>query len=246
MLRLAVSFLVFFTILYGCSPKIWQVNSFDENRTGISDSIPSNPKIDNIISPYSKKLHEKMNRILAYNPYDLNKRGYNSSLANYLADLTLEEANTIYQKQFPNKKIDACLLNHGGIRRNFTPGNLTVKSMFELMPFENEAVVVTLTAQKMMEMANYLRKSKRGHPIAGIEIGLSDETLFLINGKPIQNDRNYTIVTNDYLQKGGDRMNFFAKPVKLEPLDIKLRDLFISHVEKFDTIKVNLNKRYIK
>lgn len=232
--------------LNSCVTKSYQVQQVDYiENTFVTSEIKENDELVEIISPYKKELDTEMNQILSYTPIDLHKKGFNSPLANLNCDMVLEESNLIYEKRH-NQKIDVCLLNHGGIRRTFTKGNLTVRNIYELMPFENQAVVVSLSGEKFLEMINYLSESERGHPISGLYFKPFDESSIVVNGKPFDINKTYTVVTNDYLQKGGDGMNFLKSPVKLEMLDIKLRDLMLNYFEKHDTIHVNLESRILK
>ena len=188
-----------------------------------------------------------LNRELAYSPIALNLDGTNTTLGNFVTDLMNEEGDRIYASKHNGQTIDVVLMNRGGLRRTFAPGTLSVRSMYELMPFENEAVVVTMTGEKLLEMIEFLRATDRNHPVSGVEFNKnSNDTDFLINGKKFDPNKNYTVLTNDYLQKGGDQMRFFLDPIKVEYLNIKLRDMFIEYLEKIDTVKVDTNPRYLE
>ena len=56
-----------------------------------------------------------------------------------------------------NHHIDFCLLNNGGLRTSLPQGNITRRKIFELMPFENELVVVTISKEKMTDLKAYLK-----------------------------------------------------------------------------------------
>lgn len=238
-----VLLLIFFS---SCSKQVYQLNKSEYQANAfINESLSEDEQINQIIQPYKERLDGEMNRVISYTPIDLPKNGFNSPLANLNCDMIWEETNLVYQK-FHNQKVDMCLLNSGGIRRTFTKGNLTVKNVYELMPFENQALVVTLSGEKVLEMVKYLSDSDKGHPISGIKFKPNDENSIEINGQKFDKDKTYTVVTNDYLQKGGDQMYFLANPVKMEMLDVKLRDMMLQYFEKHDTIKVNLEKRILK
>lgn len=237
---------VFLLAFISCNERIYQVEKTEYSQNiSIDGSLSEDETLNQIIKPYKERLDGEMNRVISYTPIDLHKDGFNSPLANLNCDMVLEESNLIYE-ELHNRKIDICLLNHGGIRRTFTQGNLTVRNIFELMPFENQAVVVTLNGNQLLEMVRFLSESGKGHPISGIKFNANDENSIEINGQKFNPNRNYTIVTNDYLQKGGDEMYFLTKPVKIEFLNIKLRDLMLQYFEKHDTIQVNLDQRIIK
>lgn len=247
-MRLPKKYISFFFLLafISCSERVYQLTKAEyQSNISINPDLSEDETLHKIIEPYKEKLDGEMNRVISYTPVDLHKDGFNSPLANLNCDMVLEESNLIYEKSH-NRKIDICLLNHGGMRRTFTKGDLTVKNVYELMPFENQAVVVTLSGDKIQEMVQFLSDSDKGHPISGIKFIVNDKNSIEINGQKFDPNRTYTVVTNDYLQKGGDEMYFFSDPVKMESLNMKLRDLMLNYFEKHDTIKVNLDQRIIK
>ena len=94
-----------------------------------------------------------------------------------------------------------CVLNWGGIRRSFTAGDLTVKNVFELMPFENEVVVVTLSGEKVLEMVRFMSNAEFGHPLSGIQFVSNDEnSIFDVHSFP-------RLIFFIYIRK--KRINFF-------------------------------------
>jgi len=245
MKNFSIPIVLILMILEACAPKIYQVqkSEFSEN-TSITADLEEDETINALIAPYKRELQETMDKTISYTPIDLPKDGFNSPLANLNCDMVLEESNLIYEKKH-HQKIDICVLNWGGIRRSFTAGDLTVKNVFELMPFENEVVVITLSGKQILELVKYMSESSFGHPLSGIQFVSNDESSILIDGEKFDPNKNYTVVTNDFLQKGGDQMNFFENPVSAENLGIKQRDLIMNYFGKHDTIHVNLDKRIL-
>ena len=107
------------------------------------------------------------------------------------------------------------------------------------MPFENELVVVTLTAEKANELFGYIAKRtvkqgtrKQGVPISGnVKVVLQGKIPkdIQINNSPFVG-KEYKVITSDYLANGGDNMSFFLNPIKIEKIGIKLRDAIMKHV----------------
>jgi len=151
-----------------CSKQIYQVQKSEYSaNTSINENLTEDESFNEIIQPYKEKLDSEMNRVISYTPIDLHKDGFNSPLANLNCDMVWEESNLIYE-QIHHEKIDMCLLNYGGIRRTFPKGNITVGDVFELMPFENQALIVTMSGEKILEMVKFLSNAGVGHPISGI------------------------------------------------------------------------------
>jgi len=200
-----------------------------------------------IIKPYKENMAAEMNAVLAYTDEAMIKDKPEGLLNNFVSDLIFIKAKEYY-KPDDGKQIDFCILNSGGLRTAFPKGAITRSKIFELMPFDNKVVVVTLTPEKTLQLFNYIAKAG-GIPVSGLSMGIKDTSAVnvLIDGKKFDNTRSYKIATSDYLANGGDKMYFFSKPVNLEDLDIKIRDAIISYVteenKKGNKLHSKLDKR---
>ena len=114
------------------------------------------------------------------------------------------------------------------------------------MPFENSLVVVEMTSEKIKELVNYLISGNLAHPLSKqINLAITENGYNLkINNKPLDASKTYFVLTSDYLQHGGDSMNFFKDPVNLYNLDYKIRNAIIDYFKETDTVKVNLDGRF--
>lgn len=243
-----VSILTLFLVI-SCATQKPYVSKIEGKQIGITNTNPQTTAIEEFIKPYRENIDKDMNQILAYAPetMDKSKGEWQTTIGSLQADITLATANKLFLKR-ENKPVDICLLNHGGIRSMISKGNVTTRTAFELMPFENELVVVALKGQQILEMVNYLISEKKPHPLAGMEIVLNKDASsyksITIQGKPLDINKTYYVATNDYLYNGGDSMNFFKKGT-MTSLDYKLRNVWIDYFKETDTIPVPRNKRII-
>jgi 2',3'-cyclic-nucleotide 2'-phosphodiesterase (5'-nucleotidase family) len=165
-----------------------------------------------------------------------------------MADLILSEANPIFKIR-TGKDIDFVLINHGGIRASISKGNVSARTAYEVMPFENNISVVALNGTSVLELVDYLVKSKRAHPVAGIQIILNtNDTLHSVSiqGKPLDENTLYYVATSDYLVSGGDDMVFFKNGVSFTTLEYKIRNAIIDYFSKVDTLSPKIDNRYYK
>jgi len=214
--------------------------------TTVINSIP----VDNLIAPYKEKVEQEMKQVLAYSPANLskNRATTESNIGNFMADLCYTRGNAVFNKQ-TQKNVDFTLLNFGGIRAEIPKGKVTMSNAYELMPFENNMVVVEMSYDKIQELLNYIAKSGKAHPISKqlrLEIANDKITSAKLNGKKFDKNRNYYVLTSDYLQHGGDRMNFFKNPIKLYKLDYKIRTAIIDELTEIDTLKAVIDGRVIR
>ena len=217
----------------------------------INQKVLSDSSIVKYYQPFKKNLEESlMNTPISYSPetYKKNDGELNSTLSNMFADATYEMSNPVFNKM-SGKNIDIVLLNNGGIRSIISRGNISEKTAFELMPFENSIVVLELSGLSIIKMIDYLRKVKLQHPISGLQITLNNDysvNEVKINGVDIENEKKYYVATTDYLLEGGDKMYFLAETTKTTDINYKMRDILIDYFKKYDTLKLKSDNRFIR
>ena len=142
----------FISLVLSCNQSKQLVNSNGENIS-ISKAITPDKTIETFIGPYKQNLDKSMNEVLSYAVDTYSKRDgdYNTAIGNLMADAVFELSNPIFKNRSGND-LDLVLLNHGGIRSVLPKGNVTTKSAYSLMPFENSVVVVPLKGSVLMEM----------------------------------------------------------------------------------------------
>tara|TARA_R110001583_G_scaffold16307_3_gene66989 strand:- start:531 stop:1283 length:753 start_codon:yes stop_codon:yes gene_type:complete len=213
----------------------------------ISEEIQSTKEIEEFVKPYREKVETEMNTVLSYTEKDLVRTDgeLESSLGNLVADLCYNRANPVFKSR-TNKNIDFALFNYGGIRAGITKGNIITENAFQLMPFENSLVVVELTSEKIKELVDFLLNENKAHPLSKqINLAITKSGYNLtINNQPFNESKTYFVLTSDYLQNGGDNMNFFKNPVSVVNLDYKFRNAIIDYFKATDTIQVKLDGRF--
>lgn len=233
--------------LVSCKKDKQVVTKITAKTIAIDSLIAPKNDITAIISPYKDKMIKEINTVLSYTPTDLVRTdgALESTLGNLLADLSYNRANPLFFEK-TGKNIDFALFNYGGIRAGISKGNITNKNAFELMPFENSYVVAELTGEKIQELINYLITQQKAHPLSK-QIRLTvtkNGYLFLINNKTFDNTKSYYVLTTDYLQSGGDGMDFFKNPKSLTILDYKMRHAIIDEFKSKKIIESKLDKRF--
>lgn len=249
-----ISFFVFlltFLILVSCKAKEDKIVEVKYKLINVNEKHSSVSHIDSLIIPYRNHINKDLDSILAYNPGTLDKANgkWETTIGNLLAYATYSLSNPIFSKR-ENKHIDACMLNHGGIRSIIPKGDVTTRTAFNIMPFENSVVVVALNGNQILELANYMLKEKKPHPLYGITIYTNSEegnvVKVYINNELLNQEKIYYIATSDYLANGGDNMLFFKNSSTKYDLDYKLRNLFIDYFKKVDTLPIIETKHIIE
>lgn len=203
-----------------------------QKNISITSDLVEDVDAATLIEPYKQELAKKMSEKIVYTDVDLNKKGDNSNLGNLLSDYTYNVAKD-WGKANGLPKIDAAVINIGGIRSTIGKGDILLKNIFEVMPFENELVIMKLKGSDIQGLFNYYLERQVNNPVSNIVIETENGKLnkALIDGKAVVNDQDYYIATSDYLSLGGDYMKFFTNG-KAIATGIKLRDAYIEEFRK--------------
>ena len=216
-------------LLFSCSPT-YNLQSSDGEIIGIKASPDSS--VLAIIAPYQKGIESEMNEVLTYSKISLTKKGSESLLGNFVTDLCLNYADA-----------HMCVMNNGGLRTTIDKGKITRGKLYELMPFENELVVLELNKEDYLGLLEYICK-RGGEPFSGAQIVMDKEGNIVSNTWPVnfENGEKVKVITSDYLANGGDKMSFFHNKEQ-NKVGIKLRDAIIDYCTNTDTISATLDGR---
>lgn len=112
---------------------------------------------------------------------------------------------------------DMAVENNGGVRLDsLMAGNITVRDVLEMDPFDNDVVMVELTEQQIVRMLlSYCNNQLRRIPFVGGMrcVVTADESnplmikslkLLTLDGKPLDKKRKYSVVTNNYVTDTSD------------------------------------------
>lgn len=244
-------YVIIITILVvSCKRSPSYLTNIDAKQLKIDSSLTKVDVIESFVFPYRNRINEVLDSTLAIAPKVITKEDgfYNTSAGNLMADIILSEANGIFNSR-KGENIDFVLLNHGGIRSIISEGKVTARTAYEVMPFENSIVVVELSGKSVLEMVDFLIKTKRAHPIAGIQIVINkkDQLHSLkIQGKPFNVNKNYYVATSNYLVTGGDNMGFFKNMFGATETDYLIRNAMIDYFKKVDTLNPKVDDRFYK
>lgn len=213
--------------LTACQPK--SIHYLVNSPLTITRDLEEDSLLAGIIAPYQQQLSEQMNQVIGYAGCDMYKARPEGRLGNFLADAGLEFGQNLFRDSLDIELIS--LFNHGGLRAPINKGEILLRHLYELMPFDNQFVLIKLHANRKTELVNYLRKSG-GEPLAGFTYSDS-----LISG-------DFWVVTSDYLADGGDNMTFFSEPLMRVDTGVLLRAYLIERVRETDTLCTPLNQRW--
>ncbi len=201
----------------------------------VARSTDGSRVIDEMVNPYKVELAEKMDVKIAVSETNFVVERPSSNLMNWMAD-------AVFTNQTKNKRITEptfCLLNTGGIRSSLGIGGVSVGDIYKLMPFDNTIVWVKLPMEKLEAIETYLKNSG-GEPISNIEI--IDHKIHFKNQNSTKAS-HFWVITSDYLNYGGDKMNFFEERTETIETNVLIRDALIEEAKIQGTLINDTLKR---
>ena len=191
------------------------------------------------LAPTKADLEREMGVKLGYAPEALWVGGNECPLVNWASDALLDAAREVYPG-----KVDLAIVNVGGIRNVWPAGDITVGSVFEIMPFDNRLVVLTLTGEDILTLCQSFAKYG-GQGVAGMRVTIIDNRLanVTIGGKAVNPKATYKVATSDYLSGGADHMEALTNHTDKWDSGLKIRDLYIQTVQKQGTVRAAVDGR---
>ena len=245
-------FVIIATLLLAqsCKESVPKLRNIEGQRIQINYAATPKDSVENVIAPYRNRINEVLDSVLAYAPKAISKTEgtLNSPAGNLMADIVMQEVNPVFAAR-TGKQIDFVLLNFGSIRSVISQGDITERTAYEVMPFENSIVIAELDGKAIRAMVSFLTKSSVAHPISGIQIIVDkNKSLQAVNiqGKPFDENRTYYVATSDYLITGGDKMDFLKEYITLTDSDYLIRNILIDYFKKIDTLRAATDDRFLQ
>ncbi|MGQ0641372.1 MAG: 5'-nucleotidase C-terminal domain-containing protein [Gemmatimonadaceae bacterium] len=135
---------------------------------------------------------------------------------------------------------DVAIMNNGGIRAPLRPGSGTFGSFFEVHPFDNRLVRLTVTGRELRnELERQVVQPSFNLHVAGIRVtfdttraaGNRVTSLTLSDGTPVRDASQYRVVLSDFLADGGDGVELARYAIRREDLNITDLTALITHVK---------------
>ncbi|HPB29558.1 MAG TPA: 5'-nucleotidase C-terminal domain-containing protein, partial [Acidobacteriota bacterium] len=135
---------------------------------------------------------------------------------------------------------DFALMNRGSIRADLPEGPIPLKAVYAALPFDNTAVIVTLSGADVQALFDYtatIESFQGASPIvsAGVSAVLDHAARrardIRINGQPLDPAATYRVVTNSFVAAGGDGYEVFKRG-QLYDTTVYMREIFAAYIQE--------------
>jgi 2',3'-cyclic-nucleotide 2'-phosphodiesterase (5'-nucleotidase family) len=192
------------------------------------DSVP-NEKAMKLFAPYKAKVDSIMDPVIGSSAMDMTAKRPESLLSNLIADVLRDSATP-----YIGRPADIAIINVGGLRNTLSAGNITYRSIYEILPFENALCILSLKGEDVKElMKDIIKGGGEGMSNVYMTVNKDMDIIDLNIGKdPVDDEQLYEIATVDYLAEGNDRMTAFKRAKKRVCVEkATIRDLFMEYVK---------------
>ncbi|MBO7259662.1 MAG: 5'-nucleotidase C-terminal domain-containing protein [Paludibacteraceae bacterium] len=180
------------------------------------------------LRPYAEELSATMDAVIGYAPQTLKAYQPESPLSNWTSDVLREAAI-----DFMGRSADIGVVNMGGLRCEIPAGEVTLRKMYELMPFDNQLTIVWMSGADLDSLCQAFA-AYGGQGVSGMTFCINGKNAYdiCINGLPILPDSLYSVATNDYLVAGNDGMQALTRYTKRLDTGVTIRDVYIAAVKQ--------------
>lgn len=183
-----------------CAPAYYRAGQIAYTRYDIRPD-KKDSSVQQLMAPYAEQINNSMTAVIGEAASTLEKKQPDNTLGYFMTDAFLSESKKVFQQP-----VDIALMNYGGIRSNtLQKGNIRIGTLYELMPFDNLLVLVTMNGQQLQQLLNHVA-GRGGWPISGGSYSIQNKQAvdIRIGDAPLQLDKQYTVALSDYIANGGD------------------------------------------
>ncbi|MEW8957079.1 5'-nucleotidase C-terminal domain-containing protein [Clostridium sp.] len=144
------------------------------------------------------------------------------------------------------------ITNGGGLRVPLSKGDITVGNLYEVMPFDNTLVTMKLKGSDLKRvLENGIDNKEVGWvQYYGLRVFYDKDAPFgnritsmrLLDGTKIENDKYYTVATNDFMMDKGDKYDFTGAIEVTDTME-PLRDLVAMELKKESNINFKFDEK---
>lgn len=194
-------------------------------------AIP-NKELEELVNSHKNILDNQMNEVIGESS-SLMAYGYpESPLTNFTSD-----AMKGYGDKHLSEGADLAVMNVHGHRATMPKGVVKLGNLYEIYSFDNTIAFIKLKGTDLNRIFDAYARMGGSGISSNVKLVINNRKVksVTIDGKPVDKNRIYNIVTLDYLADGNNGMDAFLDAEEINDTGITLRDIMIEYVKEQTT-----------
>lgn len=189
----------------------------------------TNQEMQAFVNKYKVSLDKEMTEVIGKSDEFMQYKRPESLLTNFTSDVMKKYGDM----HVPNGA-DVAFVNVNGHRANLPKGEITLGNLYEIYSFDNTVSFLELKGEDLSKIFDSYARIGGAGISSNARLLVKDKKIVsaTLDGKPIDPNKIYNVVTIDYLADGNDNMTAFKNAVKIVDTGITLRDVMIDYVRK--------------
>lgn len=215
-----------------------QIVAYDGRLIPVSEEAPVDLRVAAVIDSWNARASEQFESVIGYAPVFLDgERSHIRTRPTNLGALVADAMRSAIGAEI-------ALVNSGAIRASIQPGPISLRDIYNVLPFENTLIGVELTGEQLLAVLEhgvsfYPLEAGAFLQVAGVDVTFDPArppgeriTRIEAGGRPLDLERVYTVATSEFLVAGGDGYAMLSGvPIYFGAADgITLRDIFTAHL----------------
>ncbi|MEA2086737.1 MAG: 5'-nucleotidase C-terminal domain-containing protein [Candidatus Caldatribacteriota bacterium] len=224
------------TFIFDENNKLVSAEPFLDNLYKRPDTLKDDANTLIVYEKYDEELRPVLGKVLGKTTVDLDHDRWAgpSLLGEWTCEIMKDKVG-----------VQIAMTNGGGLRCPVPAGEITAGKLYEVMPFDNYLYTMKLSGADVKANIEHgiMNEDIGWIQISGVRVTYNSKaeagnritSMVLEDGTPIEMDKYYTVVTNDFMFTGGDKYDFKNSKDGLNTF-IPVRDAMMDAVEKAGVI----------
>lgn len=206
-------------------PEKGRVVSKSAELIALDPASGTDPAIQAVVDRHAEAVGKAFDVVVATAAAPLTRgAGGESGLGSWMADCYREQAD-----------VQVGVQNGGGIRADIQKGPVTLRNLFNVMPFDNRLIRLRMKGRDVREVFDHAVGHRRTGQVSGasVEYALAEPPgrrilRAEVGGRPLDETGDYSVVALDFIVAGGDHYASFARAEETSATGLLARDALLN------------------
>lgn len=225
----------------------------------VDDKITADKVCSEKLQEYAAPIEKLMQKPVGSTKVELDgERGHvrtmETNLGNLIADAMLDKAK--------QASAELALVQGGGIRTSLAQGDISLGQIYDVLPFDNYLVCADITGIQLLEalengVSQVEAEAGRFLQVSGLRYSwdtasapgtrITSAEIKTEHGfMPVEKDKTYCIVTNDYIAGGGDGYDCIKATNRQINLGFAVTDTVAEYIGRFSPVNPRVEGRILR